>query len=58
MISRGRRKHIIKLVSSALWNAMSPEEQAAANDAFVESVLNEMSIGWRIPRAILTGSAK
>uniref|UniRef100_A0AAU6W2T5 Uncharacterized protein n=4 Tax=unclassified bacterial viruses TaxID=12333 RepID=A0AAU6W2T5_9VIRU len=58
MISRGKRKYIIRLVSSSIWNSMSPEEQKAANEAFVESAITQMCIGWRIPRAMLTGSDK
>ena len=58
MISKGRRRHVKRMVQNAIWNALTPDQQEAALNRFVEASLDAVSIAYQIPRHMLLGQSK
>lgn len=54
MISRGKRRHIVRLLRESSWNRLSDDAKSHA----IDRTLDAISIAYGIPKRLLTGESQ
>lgn len=58
MISRGKRKHIVRLLRESSWNRLSDDAKSQFMTDAIDRTLDAISIAYGIPKRLLTGESK
>lgn len=55
MISKGKRKHIQRLIETHLWNQLSKEEQTRRMESHIYRLMRSVACTYNIPIRMLYG---